>query len=190
MMAGKCAPTFRERAARAFGAAMILGACPANAQQEQINEADLGPLNAEKQSIESRVADFAQQNAQEARQSCQIVILSNGRLAPNVGATKLSSLGVSGEAARADITTSNGSFYVSVDQPLGFIQSPQGGNNDVVFATWMSGRGKTSFGETPGQNRVKLKNGLTNMEVGLEVIKQVGAFPTGRYQAELTLRCE
>lgn len=188
-------PCFRTHArhgkvARAIGAAMILGVCPAHAQQEQVNEADLGPLNVEQQTIEKRVADFARQNPQEAKQSCQIVIQSNGRLAPNVGATKLSSLGFSGEPGRADVTTTNGSYYVSIDQPLGFVQAPQGGNNDVQFVTWMSGRGKTSFGDTPGQNRVKLKNGLTNMEIGLEVIKQNGAFPTGRYQAELTLRCE
>lgn len=175
---------------RAISAAMILGVCPAHAQQNTSNEADMGPLNGDTPTLENRIADFAQQNQSAAKQSCQIVILSNGRLAPNVGATKLSSLGVSGEPGRADVTTSNGSYYVSIDQPLGFVHSPYGGNNDITFVTWMSGRGKTSFGDTPGQNRVKLKNGLTNMEIGLEVIKQNGAFPTGRYQAELTLRCE
>ena len=176
--------------ARTVFAAMILGICPLQAQETANNEVDLGPSSSETQTLEKRIADFAQNNSAETKQSCQIVILSNGRLAPNVGATKLSSLGHSGEPGRADITTSNGSFYVSVDEPLGFAQSPQGGNNDIIFATWMAGHGKTSFGDTPGQNRVKLKNGLTNMEIGLEVIKQNGAFPTGRYQAELTLRCE
>ena len=177
---GKVAPV--------IGAAMFLAACPAEAQDS--NAVDLGQIGNESQSLEGKVADFAQQNAAAAKQSCQILVISNGRLAPNVGATKLTSLGYAGEAARADVTTNNGSYYVSVDQPLGFVQSPQGGNKDVVFATWMSGRGKTSFGDTPGQNRVKLKNGLTNMEIGLEASKQNGAFPTGRYQAELTLRCE
>lgn len=190
MVARFWATSVKGYAARAFSAAMILGVCPSHAQQELNNEADLGPLNAEQRSVEKQIADFASENAQNAKQSCQIIIQSNGRLAPNVGATKLTSLGFSGEPARADITTSTGSYYVSVDQPLGFVQAPQGGNNDITFATWMSGRGKTSFGDTPGQNRVKLKNGLTNMEIGLEVIKQNGAFPTGRYQAELILRCE
>ena len=175
--------------APALGAVLFLASCPALAQ-ENANEVDLGPNGGQQETIEGRVADFAEQNAAAEKQSCQIVVLTNGRLAPNVGATKLSSLGYSGEAGRAEVTTSNGSFYVSVDQPLGFVSAPQGGNNDIVFATWISGRGKTNFGDTPGQNRVKLKNGKTNMEIGLEVIKQSGAFPTGRYQAELTLRCE
>lgn len=180
-MSGQAARQGKAMVAPAFGAMLILGMCPAHAQQA---DSGVTPAN-----LEDRVADFARENAAN-QQFCQIIVRSNGRLAPNVGATKLSSLGNSGEAAKADVSTSNGSYYVSVDQPLGFVLAPNGGNNDVTFATWMSAHGKTNFAETPGQNRMKLKNGLTNMEVGLEVIKQNGAFPTGRYQAELTLRCE
>ena len=123
-------------------------------------------------------------------QFCQIVITQNGVLAANAGATKLTSQGYAGEAARAEITTSNGSYYASVDRPNGFSSSPNGGNADVVFATYISGSGKTGFADTPGDSRVKLKNGLTKLEVNLEASKQKGAFASGHYRADITLRCE
>jgi hypothetical protein len=134
--------------------------------------------------------DFALAAANENKQFCQIVITQNGRLAPNVGATKLTSLGFAGEAARAEVTTTNGSYYASIDRPNGFAVSPNGGNADVVFASFLSGTGKTNFADTPGTERVKLKNGKTNLNINLEVSKQRGAFASGHYRADLTLRCE
>lgn len=129
--------------------------------------------------------------APEARgPSCQIVILDNGTMVQNVGSTKLSSLINPGRPGLADVTTTTGSFYLSVDRPFGFSAAPQGGSNDVAFSTQFTGRGKTNFGLTPGSARVKLKNGLTNVELHLEAAKLKGAFPAGRYSATVTLRCE
>jgi hypothetical protein len=129
--------------------------------------------------------------APEARgPTCQIVILDNGTMVQNVGSTRLSSLINPGRPGVADVTTTTGSFYLSVDRPAGFSAAPQGGMSDVEFSTQFTGHGKTNFGLTPGSARVKLKNGLTNVDVHLEALKLRGAFPAGRYSATVTLRCE
>jgi hypothetical protein len=143
----------------------------------------------------AETSDFAKDFAAAAaavpaRQFCEIVVQETGVMTANVGATKLSSQGFGGEPGKADVTTNTGSFYVSIDRPNGFSLAPNGGNSDVVFTSTISGRGKTSFGDTPGDSRIKLKNGLTNVEINLEAAKQSGPFPAGRYRAELTLRCE
>jgi hypothetical protein len=169
-----------EAGARAcLGRGAILGAllcaAPATAQ-EVVNDAFK--------------TDFAAAAADQNKQFCQIVITQNGRLAPNVGATKLTSMGYAGEAARAEVTTTNGSYYASIDRPNGFAIAPNGGNADVQFASFLSGSGKTNFADTPGTERVKLKNGLTKLNINLEVSKQRGAFASGHYRADLTLRCE
>jgi hypothetical protein len=122
--------------------------------------------------------------------ACQIIIRDNGTMVQNVGSTKLSSLINPGRPGLADVTTTSGSFYLSVDRPAGFSAAPQGGTNDVGFSTQFAGRGKTNFSLTPGTARVKLKNGLTNVEVHLEAAKLSGSFPAGRYSATVTLRCE
>jgi hypothetical protein len=79
---------------------------------------------------------------------------------------------------------------LSIDRPNGFVSAPNGGNNDLVFNASFSGHGKTNFADTPGDVRVKLKNGVTQVDVNLEAKKLTGSFPAGYYVAELTLRCE
>jgi hypothetical protein len=146
-------------------------------------------------SQDAEKSNFATDFAAAARaaggqQFCEIVVQSNGVMAANVLATRLSSQGYGGEPARADVTTNTGSFYASIDRPNGFSLAPNGGNTDVVFTTSLSGTGKTNFADAPGDSRVKLKNGLTKVEVNLEAAKQSGPFPAGHYRVELTLRCE
>jgi hypothetical protein len=148
------------------------------------------PVNAQEAVSDPFKTDFAAAAVQDNKQSCQIIITQPGRLAANAGATKLTSMGFAGEAARAEVTTTNGSFYASIDRPNGFAIAPNGGNADVQFASFLSGNGKTNFTDTPGTERVKLKNGLTKLSINLEVSKQRGAFASGHYRADLTLRCE
>jgi hypothetical protein len=148
------------------------------------------PVIAQEAASDPFKTDFALAAAGENKQFCQIVITQPGRLAQNADATKLTSMGFSGEAARAEVTTTNGSYYALIDRPNGFAVAPNGGNADVVFASYMSGTGKTSFADAPGTERVKLKNGKTNLSINLEVSKQRGAFASGHYRADLTLRCE
>ncbi|MGL4489402.1 MAG: hypothetical protein ACRCU5_08165, partial [Rhizobiaceae bacterium] len=139
------------------------------------------------------INSFAEKNAQaaqSAKQMCQIIVQENGTMVQNVGSTKLSSSINAGLPGQAEVTTTNGSYYLSIDRPNGFVSTPAGGNTDVVFSPSFSGRGKTNFADTPGNVRVKMKNGVTQIEVNLEVSKLTGAFPAGYYQAEVTLRCE
>jgi hypothetical protein len=124
------------------------------------------------------------------KQFCQIVVNQNGAMAQNVGSTKLTSLINPGQPGMADVTTSNGSYYLSVDRPSGFSNAPPGGSDDVEFSTQFTGHGVTNFGLSPGDSRVKLKNGLTNVEIHLEAKKLRGAFKAGHYRATVILRCE
>lgn len=124
------------------------------------------------------------------KQFCQIVVLQNGSMAQNVGSTKLSSLINPARAGLADVTTSNGSYYLSMDRPTGFSIAPAGGNDDVEFSTQFTGHGKTNFGLSPGDSRMKLKIGLTSVEMHLEARKLKGAFKAGQYRATVILRCE
>lgn len=162
----------RWRIAAFGGAAFLLSATPASAQK-----ADFGvdPI------IQAPAAN---------KQFCQIIVNQNGNMVQNVGSTKLSSLINPGTPGMADVTTSNGSFYLSVDRPSGFANAPSGGSDDVEFSTQFTGHGVTNFGLSPGDSRVKLKNGLTNVEVHLEAKKLRGAFKAGRYRATVILRCE
>ena len=43
---------------------------------------------------------------------------------------------------------------------------------------------------TPGENRVKLKRGKTDLEINFQAKKLSGSFPAGQYRADVVLRCE
>ncbi len=165
-------PLGRWRIAAFGSVACLLAATQASAQK-----ADFG------------VAPIIQAPAAE-KQSCQIIVNQNGNMVQNVGATKLSSLINPGMPGLADVVTTNGSYYVSVDRPSGFAISPSGGNDDVEFSTQFTGHGVTNFALTPGDSRVKLKRGLTNVELHLEAKKLRGSFKAGNYRATVILRCE
>jgi hypothetical protein len=139
--------------------------------------------------LKSIANDFAKA-APNGNQTCQLVVLQNGAMVQNIGSTILSSQINAGMPGLAEVTTSTGSFDISVDLPNGFSSAPQGGNSDVVFESSLSGHGKTNFGETPGNIRVRLKNGVTQLDVNLKAQKLQGSFPAGYYVADLTLRCE
>ena len=145
-------------------------------------------------SASAQKADFGVEpmiQAQAAnKQFCQIIVTRNGTMMQNVGSTRLSSQINPAMPGMADVTTSNGSYYLSVDRPSGFSIAPSGGSDDVEFSTQFSGSGKTDFALTPGDSRVKLKNGLTNVESHLEARKLRWSFKAGNYRATMILRCE
>lgn len=136
------------------------------------------------------LADEFAKAAKPAKHSCQIIVQRNGTMVQNIGATKLSSQVNAGLPGLAEVTTTNGSYEVSIDAPNGFSTAPKGGNMDVVFEASFSGHGKTNFGNTPGNVRVRMKNGVTQLDVQLEAKKLSGSFKAGNYVSELTLRCE
>jgi hypothetical protein len=136
------------------------------------------------------LADEAAKAAKPAKHSCQVIVKQNGTMVQNIGATKLSSQVNAGLPGLAEVTTTNGSYEVSIDAPTGFSTAPKGGNADVVFEASYSGHGSTNFTNTPGNVRVRMKNGVTQLDVHLEAKKLSGSFKAGNYISELTLRCE
>lgn len=126
----------------------------------------------------------------KARHYCQIVLTSPGTLRPSVDNMNLSSKNIGGNAAGAQIITTNSSFDVSIDEPLGFTISPTGGDDAVTFKTSMMGNGTTNFSETPGHITTSVKRGRTELEIHLTAERLIDPFPAGQYGAELTLRCE
>ena len=121
---------------------------------------------------------------------CQIVLGNEGVLREVPGLFELSSKSAGGRPGSAQVMTSNASFRVSIDTPLGFHSAPKDGNNGVVMAASYSGHGASNFSETPGSIQHKLKKGLTNIEAHLVAHRNGEPFPAGNYAAVLTLRCE
>lgn len=121
---------------------------------------------------------------------CEIVVTRNGTIAPNVGATVLSSDGVGGLSGAAQVTATNSSFSLVAEAPSGFAIGPAGASQDVIFAATVSGSGATSFLQEPGNVPIRLKRGTTQVEAGLRASRLAGAFPAGHYRADLVLRCE
>ena len=121
---------------------------------------------------------------------CQIILGGEGVLREVPGLLELSSKSAGGRPGSAQIMTSNASFRVSIDAPLGFHTSPRDGNNGVVMAASYSGNGASNFSETPGDIQHKLKKGITNIEAHLVAHRNGEPFPAGNYAAVLTLRCE
>ena len=121
---------------------------------------------------------------------CQIVLGNEGVLREVPGLFELSSKSAGGRPGSAQVMTSNASFRVSIDTPLGFHSAPRDGNNGVVMAASYSGHGASNFSETPGSIQHKLKKGLTNIEAHLVAHRNGEPFPAGNYAAVLTLRCE
>lgn len=121
---------------------------------------------------------------------CEIIVTRNGTIAPNVGASVLSSSGAGGLSGTAQITTTNASFSLVAETPAGFALGPVGGSQDVVFAASVSGSGATTFLQQPGNVPVRLKRGTTQVDAGLTASRLAGAFPAGHYRADLVLRCE
>lgn len=124
------------------------------------------------------------------RNYCHINILQDGALRPNVDATALSSKEAGGIPGSALVRTKGGRYSLQLDTPVGFNTAPVGGNDNVVFATTFSGYGRTNFSERPGESRVRLKNGDTNVEVHFLARKLNGSFQAGNYSSTVTLRCE
>ncbi|MEM9330851.1 MAG: hypothetical protein AAGA53_05965 [Pseudomonadota bacterium] len=124
-------------------------------------------------------------------ESCQIIIVSPGTINASIENTELSSKVYGGRAGVAQITTTNASYTLSIDQPLGFASMPVGGGDSVNMATFFSGNGATNFSETPGNVPTRLELGTTLIETHVIARRLSGdPFPVGNYSTQLNLRCE
>lgn len=121
---------------------------------------------------------------------CQIILGGEGVLREVPGLFELSSKSAGGRPGSAQVMTSNSSFRVNIDTPLGFHSAPRGGNSGVVMTASYTAHGASNFSETPGNIQHKLKKGITNIEAHLVAHRNGDPFPAGNYSAVLTLRCE
>ena len=121
---------------------------------------------------------------------CSISISEDGQLFTSPDSSQLSSQGFGGRPGRAQIATNRRKFRISIDPPFGFTVAPNGGNNGVIFTTYMSGSGATNFTNRPGGNSRRLKRGVTTITADLVADRSGQPFPAGQYRAELVLRCE
>ncbi len=124
------------------------------------------------------------------RQYCQIVVTQSGTLTTNAGLTELSSKQPGGAQGLAEITTTNGSYWVSVDAPTTFSSMPTSGDTGVSFATSYSLSGATTAPETAGTVTTKAKKGVTDVAVDFVASRAGSIFPAGNYTGVAVLRCE
>ena len=89
-------------------------------------------------------------NAQNNQQACEIIVSREGVLQPSINNTTLSSKVYLGEPAKAKITTTNSSFRMTVETPIGFKLGPKDADIGTIFSTSVTGRGATSFTESRG----------------------------------------
>lgn len=127
---------------------------------------------------------------QRGKNYCQIVLGNEGVLREVPGLFELSSKSGGGRPGTAQVMTSNSSYRLSVDAPLGFHTAPKGGNDGVVMTATFNGHGASNFSETPGNIQHKLKRGTTSIEAHLVAHRNGEPFPAGNYAAVITLRCE
>ncbi len=140
-------------------------------------------------------ADAAQQGVPfganvAQRHFCQILVLNPGVLAPSADFLELSSKQAGGSAGIAELTATNGSFWLSTDAPTGFTTMPTGGDTGVVFSSTYQTSGDTTTPETPGTTSTKLKRGVTQASVHMIANRSGSVFPAGNYSGEVTVRCE
>jgi hypothetical protein len=139
---------------------------------------------------ELELADLYAATTAQNKNYCEIILLSEGTLRPSPDNTELTSASFGGVPGRAQVTVTNSSYNLSIDDPMSFTSAPSGAEDGTTFATSYSGTGVTNFSRTAGNIPVNLKNGITDIEVNLTATKNHDAFPVGYYTASLTLRCE
>jgi type 1 fimbria pilin len=124
---------------------------------------------------------------------CVINVLNDGRFGVRADRRELSSTLTGGFAAVADITSFSNYQLTAIPLPT-LTAYPTGGNTGVTLSSTFSGQsilnGRT-FGDRPGQNQVRLRNGLgiTRINVNMAATRAT-AFPSGYYQGTVVIRCE
>ncbi len=136
------------------------------------------------------VIQVPQTNNNGNQQSCGITISREGVMQPSIDNKVLSSSEFLGEPAIAQISATNSSYRMYLENPLGFKDSPIFADQGTIFSTTVTGRGATSFTETQGEISRRLQRGVTNLEINFTARRVDTPFLAGNYSAELTLRCE
>ena len=142
--------------------------------------------------VEELISNAARSNnsSKNNKHACVIVVTEGGKFGTSVDNSVLSSKLSRGLPGQAQVTTTNSSFELSIDPPLGFTSSP-GATTDYEMVASMSGIGATNFSERPGTSSVRVKKGITEVQAHLQAKTNSGdPFAAGSYSSEITLRCE
>lgn len=127
----------------------------------------------------------------QGKHSCTIIVDGTpGMLRQNASVNQLLSDTAGGQAARAQIVATNGRYRASIAAPTGFVEAPNGGNDNTQFSASFSSNGATNFLSSPANVEQKIKRGTSNIEIHMKATRLNGAFPGGNYRALVTLRCE
>lgn len=128
--------------------------------------------------------------------TCTITVLSNGRMTPNAAIDSLSSSHAGGAAAQARVTANSlvcmvlgllDCYRISAPPPAAFLTYPGGGDAGVSFSSSYRVDGGPDMA---GAVQTEVLNGVHTVAVDLSANRASGVFPTGSYQAQVTLRCE
>ncbi|MEO1702261.1 MAG: hypothetical protein AAFR71_09445 [Pseudomonadota bacterium] len=130
------------------------------------------------------------QASAQSRQSCTLMVLEDGTLAPNASNQVLSSRNQLGRSAEVQVSATNSRYSVFINRPFGFVIAPQGGNDDMELEVTYSGRGQTEFLEKPSGESTRIKRGDTFLTIDMTARRLSGSFPGGNYRAGVTVRCE
>ncbi|MBO6718048.1 MAG: hypothetical protein JJ913_08845 [Rhizobiaceae bacterium] len=128
--------------------------------------------------------------------TCTILIQNNGTLAVNPAIDVLSSLQAGGNAARVTVEPDSlvcsilnllDCYRLSAPPPVAFVTAPAGGGDTVSFASTYRIDGGAAIS---GATTTRLINDTYSVDVDLTATRAAGIFPTGSYQAQVTVRCE
>lgn len=141
--------------------------------------------------LEDEIAErFVGMPPELARGICILVVANPGVLVASVDMTALSSDSIGGRMGRAIVLTLTSSNSLVLDAPAAFRTMPAGNVPPTTFSGKMRGNGATQFLEQPAGAPVKLKRGVTDVDVSLTASAQGGTYPSGSYATEAVLRCE
>ncbi len=128
--------------------------------------------------------------------SCAIVVNRDGTMRPNPAVDVLSSRAAGGSAALVTVSANSllcsllnllDCYSVSAPAPASFAASPQGAGTGVTFSSAYSLDGAA---EKPGATATRVANGAHSLAIQLEATRAGGIFPSGSYEAVVTVRCE
>jgi hypothetical protein len=128
--------------------------------------------------------------------TCTIAVLSTGGMTNNAAIDRLGSKEAGGQPAQVRVTANSlvctvlgllDCYRISAPAPASFLMSPAGGDTGVTYTTsYRIGAGA----DIAGNVQTEVLNGNHTVSVDLAAQRASGVFPSGTYQAQVTVRCE
>lgn len=127
--------------------------------------------------------------------SCTIMVQNGGTMVTNPQLNTLSSQGAGGSSARVSVNPQSlicnilallDCYSISAVAPTSFSMFPNGGNTGVSFASRFRINGGI---DRPGNIPVMVPNGTKMVDIDLAA-SRTSTYPSGNYEAVVTVRCE